>query len=374
MASHACSAYSYESGLNDLLLTLMQEQREQERQQQQQRQQLRRQLLLRECATALLASVTTASHRLGDAACGVAPSLPNLSSHSTVESSAAAGCYLVPAAADMRVLSAHTATLPVASQAEDFHHRLKRPRYEELAHAGRDRTHGDVYQPQQTEFCQHVSAQQSHPLASRGLDTGVLSALIQQAVAGQVRAVVSAALEEAAGSKRRVADLEQQVSALQTNLASAHNLLAASQRTVSALQRSLENSEQQLQQELFREGSGDSDDVAVGRGAGVGQVEGHAEDAVSVCEGGPICEKGASFCFFPSGRCPSAPAVPNQTGTSVNEIRLKHVCRACKFGEASVVLLPCRHLALCRACEPRTAACPACGVSKHASVHISLEN
>ncbi|CAI7846866.1 unnamed protein product [Closterium sp. NIES-53] len=213
-------------------------------------------------------------------------------------------------------------------------------------------------------------------MLARGFDSDALSTLIQQTVAGQVRAVVSAAVEEAAGRKRRVTELEQQVSALQTNLASAHNLLAASQRTVSSLQRSLESSQHQLQQERFREGSGDSDDVAVGGCRGQG--EGPVEDAVSVCDASPICAKGSNLDVFPASRFSSAPAVPNQKFTpserAVNDSRLKHVCRACKFGEASVVLLPCRHLALCRACEPRTAACPACGVSKHACVHISLDN
>ncbi|CAI5470388.1 unnamed protein product [Closterium sp. Yama58-4] len=335
---------------------------------------MRRQLLLRECATALLAPATTASQRLGDASCDVAPSLPNLSSHSTVESSAAAGCFVRPA--DIAHASAHTPILTAASQGEEFHPRLKRPRCEEFAHSACGRTHGDVYQLQQTGLCQQSSAQQSYPVLARGFANDALFALIQQAVAGQVRSVVSAALEEAAGSKRRVAELEQQVSSLQANLASAHSLLAASQRTVSSLQRSLENSQQQLQQERFREGSGDSDDVVVG-GSG-GQKEGPAEDAVSHCDAAPICAKGSNFGVFPASRFSSAPAVPDQkfnlSERAPNDTRLKHVCRACKFGEASVVLLPCRHLALCRACEPRTAACPACGVCKHASVHISLDN
>ncbi|CAI5469514.1 unnamed protein product [Closterium sp. Yama58-4] len=335
---------------------------------------MRRQVLFRACATALIAPTTTASQRLGDATCDVAPSLPNLSSHSTVESSAAAGCYLGPA--DIARASVHTPIPTAASQAEYFYPRSKRPRCEEFAHAAHGRTHGDLYQSlQQTGFCQQSTAQQSYSMLAGGLDNGALFALIQQAVAGQVRSVVSAALEEAAGSKRRVAELEQQVSALQANLASAHGLIAASQRTVSSLQRSLENSEQQLQQERFREGSGDSDDVAVG---GTWQAEGPAEDAVSHCDAEPICAKGSNFDVFPASRFSSAPAVPNQmyntSERAQNDSRLKHVCRACKFGEASVVLLPCRHLALCRACEPRTAACPACGVSKHASVHISLDN
>ncbi|PWZ26651.1 putative BOI-related E3 ubiquitin-protein ligase 3 [Zea mays] len=46
-------------------------------------------------------------------------------------------------------------------------------------------------------------------------------------------------------------------------------------------------------------------------------------------------------------------------------------CRACGEGEASVLLLPCRHMCLCKACEPRTDACPVCSGAKNASIHIA---
>ncbi|KAM0881559.1 hypothetical protein ACQ4PT_032881 [Festuca glaucescens] len=50
----------------------------------------------------------------------------------------------------------------------------------------------------------------------------------------------------------------------------------------------------------------------------------------------------------------------------------KWACKSCGEGEASVLLLPCRHLCLCKACEPTLDACPVCLAAKNASVHIAM--
>ncbi|XP_062182862.1 E3 ubiquitin-protein ligase BOI-like [Phragmites australis] len=49
----------------------------------------------------------------------------------------------------------------------------------------------------------------------------------------------------------------------------------------------------------------------------------------------------------------------------------KWSCKACGELEASVLLLPCRHLCLCKACEPRLDVCPVCLAAKNASIHIA---
>ncbi|CAN6234883.1 unnamed protein product [Urochloa humidicola] len=45
-------------------------------------------------------------------------------------------------------------------------------------------------------------------------------------------------------------------------------------------------------------------------------------------------------------------------------------CRSCGGGEARVLVLPCRHLCLCRACEPGVEACPVCAAAKNAALLV----
>ncbi|XP_051206081.1 probable BOI-related E3 ubiquitin-protein ligase 3 [Lolium perenne] len=47
-------------------------------------------------------------------------------------------------------------------------------------------------------------------------------------------------------------------------------------------------------------------------------------------------------------------------------------CKACGEGESCVLVLPCRHLCLCPACDAAVDTCPVCAATKNASLHVLL--
>jgi E3 ubiquitin-protein ligase BOI-like protein len=47
-------------------------------------------------------------------------------------------------------------------------------------------------------------------------------------------------------------------------------------------------------------------------------------------------------------------------------------CKACGEGESCVLVLPCRHLCLCPACDAAVDKCPVCAATKNASLHVLL--
>ncbi|KAK4258483.1 hypothetical protein QN277_004926 [Acacia crassicarpa] len=47
-------------------------------------------------------------------------------------------------------------------------------------------------------------------------------------------------------------------------------------------------------------------------------------------------------------------------------------CRSCKYGRSCVLFLPCRHLCVCKACEPFLQACPVCKMPKKATIEALI--
>lgn len=54
------------------------------------------------------------------------------------------------------------------------------------------------------------------------------------------------------------------------------------------------------------------------------------------------------------------------------ELKEQRSCRICRSNEVSILLLPCRHLCLCKDCEGRLDTCPVCGSLKNASVQVYM--
>lgn len=59
-------------------------------------------------------------------------------------------------------------------------------------------------------------------------------------------------------------------------------------------------------------------------------------------------------------------------GGGHRQMPLKRACKACEGREPRMLLLPCRHLCLCRSCDGMVDACPVCFVRKTASVEINM--
>lgn len=57
---------------------------------------------------------------------------------------------------------------------------------------------------------------------------------------------------------------------------------------------------------------------------------------------------------------------------SIEANNRNRMCRSCGKQESCVLLLPCRHLCLCKLCGSSLHTCPVCNSVKTASVHVNL--
>ncbi|XP_020537411.1 probable BOI-related E3 ubiquitin-protein ligase 2 isoform X2 [Jatropha curcas] len=62
----------------------------------------------------------------------------------------------------------------------------------------------------------------------------------------------------------------------------------------------------------------------------------------------------------------------NAVEANASSFKRQITCRACRAKESSMLLLPCRHLCLCRDCAGFTEACPVCQITKTAGVEVFM--
>ncbi|XP_072953037.1 probable BOI-related E3 ubiquitin-protein ligase 2 [Typha angustifolia] len=173
----------------------------------------------------------------------------------------------------------------------------------------------------------------------------LLSAVEQKAV----RRLKEKEAELENASKRNM-ELEEKVRQMSAENQIWFNVAKNNEAIVSSLRSSLEqvlqnniNSNNNGGEVRRSEGFGDSDDVG-------GFAAAAADDAESCCfEGG---EKGVA---------------------KVNEqLRYRRSCKVCNAKDVCVLLLPCRHLCLCKDCDSKVDTCPICNSTKNASLYIFM--
>lgn len=98
-------------------------------------------------------------------------------------------------------------------------------------------------------------------------------------------------------------------------------------------------------------------------------------------KGGGACPSGANGVEDAESCCCEIPmnsghlAAEQQRGepeVQVNETGMMMTCKICSFRNSCVILLPCRHLCSCNACEAFIESCPVCNVVKKASIEVCL--
>jgi len=78
----------------------------------------------------------------------------------------------------------------------------------------------------------------------------------------------------------------------------------------------------------------------------------------------PLAEDARSCCYEGGDEADVSPAADVESAVRVKQ------CRACGERKGCVLLLPCRHLCLCKECEPTTATCPVCCSMKNGALEV----
>ncbi|XP_068666853.1 probable BOI-related E3 ubiquitin-protein ligase 2 [Aristolochia californica] len=148
---------------------------------------------------------------------------------------------------------------------------------------------------------------------------------------------------ELENASRRNAELEEKVRQISAENQIWFNVAKNNEAIVSNLRTNLE---QILLQNAgpAKEGYGDSTD----------RVGALADDAQSCCHVDEQTE------------------TPEKTQRENREMKRRKACKVCKENDVSVLLLPCRHLCLCKDCESKLDTCPICKSMKNASLQIFM--
>lgn len=185
----------------------------------------------------------------------------------------------------------------------------------------------------------------------------VVAAMEQQAQ----RRVAEKQAELDAAAKRN-ADLEGRLRQAAADSQAWFNVAKTSEATVAGLRASLESA---LLQKLGAPNDGtNAGGVDPPAGAAAPEEEGYGDSQEEAHTAAASAAVSCSVRFV-------EPGITDTVKPSVHA-RRSSACRSCGEPDACVLLLPCRHLCLCRSCEPSLDVCPVCFSRKNASLHINL--
>lgn len=163
-----------------------------------------------------------------------------------------------------------------------------------------------------------------------------LFGLVEEAVSKKLREKEA----EAERISRRNLELEDRLKQLNMETHAWQNKAKCNEAMVSALRINLQQAEAQSKELISREGCGDSEAI---------------DDAAS-SHGGD----------HQHGDYHTRMLQENK------ELKEQKSCRVCRSNDICMLLLPCRHLCLCKKCEGRLDVCPQCRCLKSASVQVYM--